>query len=251
MLRALDHSFIFILIAGTYTPFCLVTLQGTWGWGLFAFVWTLAIVGIICRLWLGRKSGTVSIIVYLLMCSLYESFAYPFIVIFSIPPALVGGVVGLRIMHTIEPSIKMDVIAMLGFIIMAGIVVNAAILLMEQALIHIAEGMHPQDAMLASVRNRLRPIFMTASSILGFIPLVASSGAGSELYRGMGAVQLGGMALSTIFTLVLVPTIFSLWIDARAALRSRFGKKPKEINGQGTGEEADVKYQAEQVNSLH
>lgn len=67
ILRALDHSFIFILIAGTYTPFCLVTLQGVWGWGLFAFVWTLAIIGIICRLWLGRKSGTVSIIVYLLM----------------------------------------------------------------------------------------------------------------------------------------------------------------------------------------
>jgi HAE1 family hydrophobic/amphiphilic exporter-1 len=190
------------------------------------------------------------IIIYLLMCSLYESFSYPFIVIFSIPPALVGGVVGLRIMHAIEPTIKMDVIAMLGFIIMAGIVVNAAILLLEQALIHIGEGMHPQDAMLESVRNRLRPIFMTASSILGFIPLVASSGAGSELYRGMGAVQLGGMALSTLFTLVLVPTIFSLWVDARAGLLSRLGKKPQDLNGNGNGEEADVKYQPEQVNRL-
>ena len=190
------------------------------------------------------------IIIYLLMCSLYESFSYPFIVLFSIPPALVGGVVGLRIMHAIEPTIKMDIIAMLGFIIMAGIVVNAAILLLEQALIHIGEGMHPQDAMLESVRNRLRPIFMTASSILGFIPLVASSGAGSELYRGMGAVQLGGMALSTLFTLVLVPTIFSLWVDARAGLLSRLGKKPPELNGNGNGEEADVKYQPGQVNSL-
>jgi HAE1 family hydrophobic/amphiphilic exporter-1 len=139
---------------------------------------------------------------------------------------------------------------MLGFIIMAGIVVNAAILLLEQALIHIGEGMHPQDAMLESVRNRLRPIFMTASSILGFIPLVASSGAGSELYRGMGAVQLGGMALSTLFTLVLVPTIFSLWVDARAGLLLRLGKKPQESNGNGNGDEADVKYQPEQVNSL-
>ncbi|NQD37840.1 hemolysin III family protein [Permianibacter sp. IMCC34836] len=67
VLRALDHSFIFVLIAGTYTPFCLVTLQGVWGWGLFAFVWSLAVIGIICRLWLGRKSGTASVIVYLLM----------------------------------------------------------------------------------------------------------------------------------------------------------------------------------------
>ena len=75
---------------------------------------------------------------------------------------------------------------MLGFIIMAGIVVNAAILLVEQALNHMQEGMHPQDAIIESARNRLRPIFMTASSILGFLPLVASSGAGSELYRGHG-----------------------------------------------------------------
>src|SRR5690606_20507448 len=101
-----------------------------------------------------------------------------------------------------------------------GIVVNAAILLMEQTLNHMRQGMHPQEAVLEAVRNRLRPIFMTASSILGFIPLVASSGAGSELYRGMGAVQLGGMAVSTIFTLILVPTIFSLWMDAKAGLLS-------------------------------
>jgi len=177
------------------------------------------------------------IITYLLLCSLYESFSYPFIVLFSIPPALVGGVIGLRIMHAIEPTVKMDVIAMLGFIIMAGIVVNAAILLMEQTLNHMRQGMHPQEAVLEAVRNRLRPIFMTASSILGFIPLVASSGAGSELYRGMGAVQLGGIALSTIFTLILVPTIFSLWMDAKAGLLSLMGKTPKELmpNGNGNG----------------
>jgi HAE1 family hydrophobic/amphiphilic exporter-1 len=190
------------------------------------------------------------IIIYLLMCSLYESFAYPCIVLFSIPPALVGGVVGLKIMHTIEPTIKMDVIAMLGFIIMAGIVVNAAILLVEQALHHMSEGMYPQDAMLESVRNRLRPIFMTASSILGFIPLVASSGAGSELYRGMGAVQLGGMVLSTLVTLVLVPTVFSLWIDVRTKLLPHFVKHPKELNGNGHVAEVELDYQPERVKTL-
>jgi HAE1 family hydrophobic/amphiphilic exporter-1 len=175
------------------------------------------------------------LITYLLMCSLYESFSYPFIVLFSIPPAMVGGVISLRIMHAIEPTVKMDIIAMLGFIIMAGIVVNAAILLMEQTLNHMRQGLPPREAMLEAVRDRLRPIFMTASSILSFIPLVASSGAGSELYRGMGAVQLGGMALSTIFTLILVPTIFTLWIDARAGLLSLLGKTPKELNGNGNG----------------
>jgi len=166
------------------------------------------------------------LITYLLMCSLYESFAYPFIIIFSIPPAMVGGVLGLRLMHTIEPTVKLDVLAMLGFIIMAGVVVNAAILLVEQALNHMQEGMPPQEAIIESARNRLRPIFMTASSILGFLPLVVSSGAGSELYRGMGAVQLGGMTLSTLFTLVLVPTVFSLWVDTRAGILRLFRRTP-------------------------
>jgi HAE1 family hydrophobic/amphiphilic exporter-1 len=166
------------------------------------------------------------LITYLLMCSLYESFTYPFIIIFSIPPAMVGGVLGLRLMHSIEPTVKLDVLAMLGFIIMAGVVVNAAILLVEQALQYMQEGMPPQQAIIESARNRLRPIFMTSSSILGFLPLVISSGAGSELYRGMGAVQLGGMTLSTLFTLVLVPTVFSLWIDTQAGIVRLFRGTP-------------------------
>ena len=165
-------------------------------------------------------------VIYLLMCSLFESWVSPFIIMFSVPPALVGGVLGLNIMHAIEPAVKLDVVSMLGFIIMAGIVVNAAILLVDQALNHMREGMDPQDAIIESARNRLRPIFMTASSIFGFLPLIVSSGPGSELYRGMGAVQLGGMALSTLFTLVLVPTVFSLWIDAQAALRVLVRRKP-------------------------
>ena len=67
---------------------------------------------------------------------------------------------------------------------------------------------------------------MTSSSILGFLPLVLSSGAGSELYRGMGAVQLGGMTLSTLFTLVLVPTVFSLWVDTHAGIVCLFRRRP-------------------------
>jgi HAE1 family hydrophobic/amphiphilic exporter-1 len=86
---------------------------------------------------------------------------------------------------------------------------------------------------------------MTASSILGFLPLVLSSGAGSELYRGMGAVQLGGMLLSTLFTLVLVPTVFSLWIDAQAGLRSLFRRKPPAVRE----EELLLVPQQEQVQS--
>jgi hydrophobic/amphiphilic exporter-1 (mainly G- bacteria), HAE1 family len=196
------------------------------------------------------------VVIYLLMCSLYESFTYPFIIMFSVPPAMVGGVLGVRLLHHIEPTVKLDVVTMLGFIIMAGVVVNAAILLVEQALNHMHEGMHPQDAIIESARNRLRPIFMTASSILGFLPLVVSSGAGSELYRGMGAVQLGGMALSTVFTLILVPTLFSLWMDARSGLLSLLGRKPKELNGNGhgnghgTSEEIALTYQSRSTHDL-
>jgi HAE1 family hydrophobic/amphiphilic exporter-1 len=196
------------------------------------------------------------VVIYLLMCSLYESFTYPFIIMFSVPPAMVGGVLGVRLLHHIEPTVKLDVVTMLGFIIMAGVVVNAAILLVEQALNHMQEGMHPQDAILESARNRLRPIFMTASSILGFLPLIASSGAGSELYRGMGAVMLGGMALSTVFTLVLVPTMFSLWMDTRAGLLALLGRKPKELNGNGNGhghrngEEVALTYQSRSMDDV-
>lgn len=67
ILRTLDHSAIYLLIAGTYTPFCLVNLEGAWGWGIFAAIWTLAIIGIVSRVWLGRKSSKVSVAIYLLM----------------------------------------------------------------------------------------------------------------------------------------------------------------------------------------
>jgi hypothetical protein len=74
---------------------------------------------------------------------------------------------------------------------------------------------------------------MTASSIFGFLPLIISSGPGSELYRGMGAVQLGGMTLSTLFTLILVPTVFSLWIDAESALLALWRRKRKREEAPG------------------
>ena len=67
ILRTLDHSAIYLLIAGTYTPFCLVNLEGAWGWGIFAAIWTLAITGIVSRVWLGRKSNKISVAIYLLM----------------------------------------------------------------------------------------------------------------------------------------------------------------------------------------
>jgi HAE1 family hydrophobic/amphiphilic exporter-1 len=156
------------------------------------------------------------IIVYLLMCSLFESFSYPFIIMFSVPLAATGGILGVKLANTFEETIKMDVITMLGFIILAGVVVNSAILLVHQALNNIREGSSPREAILESLESRLRPIFMTVTTtVFGMLPVVIATGAGSELYRGLGSAILGGLILSTIFTIFLVPTLFSLWMTTK------------------------------------
>ena len=101
---------------------------------------------------------------------------------------------------------------MLGFIILVGIVVNNAILLVHQTLHHLhKEGMSFEDSILAATRNRIRPIFMsTLTSVFGMLPLVVFPGAGSELYRGLGSVVVGGLALSAVLTLAIVPPLLSL-----------------------------------------
>ena len=82
--------------------------------------------------------------------------------------------------------------------------------------------MPPRDAILESVRTRIRPIFMTTiTTVLGLLPLVIFPGAGSELYRGLGSVVLGGLLVSTFFTLILVPTLLSVALDAKAMLAGR------------------------------
>ena len=114
---------------------------------------------------------------------------------------------------------------MLGFIILIGTVVNNAILIVHQSLNHMRqEGMEPRQAIRRSVRNRVRPIFMSVStSVCGMAPLVLFPGAGSELYRGLGSVVVGGLIVSTTFTLFLVPALLSLGLDLRAALTRRLG----------------------------
>jgi len=167
------------------------------------------------------------LVVYLLMCSLFESWSTPLIIMFTVPLAATGGVLAVRLANAFEPAIKMDVITMLGFVILAGIVVNNAILIIHQALNNMREGWQPQEAILESVRTRIRPIFMTtATTVFGMLPLVFSRGSGSELYRGLGAAVVGGLVVSTLFTLILIPVLYSLWMDAKGALAFRFATKP-------------------------
>jgi HAE1 family hydrophobic/amphiphilic exporter-1 len=166
------------------------------------------------------------VITYLLMAALFESFLYPFVVMFSVPLAAVGGFAGLRIvrwvsmMDPVTPEQSLDVLTMLGFVILIGVVVNNAILIVHQSLNNIRhEGMAANDAIRESVRTRTRPIFMSSlTSIFGMTPLVIMPGAGSELYRGLGSVVMGGLLVSTIFTLFVIPALFSLCIGAKATI---------------------------------
>jgi HAE1 family hydrophobic/amphiphilic exporter-1 len=160
----------------------------------------------------------VLVITYLLLAALFGNFLHPLVIMFSVPLAAFGGFLGLRV-----AGADLDMLTMLGFIILIGTVVNNAILIVHQSLNHMRqEGMESREAIRAAVRNRFRPIFMSVStSVLGMMPLILFPGAGSELYRGLGSVVVGGLLVSTVFTLILVPTLFSLSLDMREAVVRR------------------------------
>ncbi|MEL0107280.1 MAG: efflux RND transporter permease subunit [Rhodospirillaceae bacterium] len=151
------------------------------------------------------------VIVYLVMAILLESFIYPFIIMLSVPLATAGGVAGLVVLNLYKFH-ALDMLTLLGFVILIGIVVNNAILLVHQTLYQIREhGLAVTDAIYESTRNRIRPIFMsTLTSIFGMMPLVLFPGAGSELYRGLGSVVLGGLAFSAVLTLAIIPPLLGL-----------------------------------------
>jgi len=190
----------------------------------------------------GTLLGTLSsslvlalIVVYLLMCVLFQSFMKPLVIMFTVPLATLGGFAALfavflwSSMDPYMPIQTLDVLTMLGFILLIGVVVNNAILIVHQT-INFLEGrsevehdwgerdsrgaMTPRSAIAEAVRTRVRPIFMgMLTSVGGMLPLVLMPGSGSELYRGLGSVVVGGLLVSTIFTLLLVPLVLSLVLD--------------------------------------
>jgi hydrophobic/amphiphilic exporter-1 (mainly G- bacteria), HAE1 family len=149
------------------------------------------------------------IITYLLMAALFENFLYPFIILFTIPLAAAGGFVGLRAVNAFIAPQSFDVLSMLGFIILIGTVVNNAILIVHQSLNNVRyNGLAGKEAVSNAVATRIRPIFMSATtSLLAMLPMVLSTGSGSELYRGLGSILLGGIAMSTVFTLFVIPSL--------------------------------------------
>ena len=157
-------------------------------------------------------------ITYLLMAVLFESFVYPLIIMLSVPLATAGGVAGLIVLNQFVYQ-PLDMLTMLGFVILVGIVVNNAILLVHQTLYLIREeAFEPTAAIREATRNRLRPIFMsTLTSIGGMLPLVLFPGAGSELYRGLGSVVVGGLSLSAVLTLAIIPPLLGIFLGLHEA----------------------------------
>lgn len=154
------------------------------------------------------------IIIYLLMAALFGNFIYPIVIMFTVPLATAGGFVGLKLTNMFLAPQPLDVLTMLGFIILVGIVVNSAILIVHQSLnlIH-KEGMDHKEAILEATRTRIKPIYMSAlTSIFGMLPLVLIPGPGSEFYRGLGSVITGGLVLSTFLTIFVTPALLMFFI---------------------------------------
>jgi HAE1 family hydrophobic/amphiphilic exporter-1 len=175
------------------------------------------------------------VVVFLVMAALFESWLYPLVILFTVPLATVGGFLGLRAVHEWTSAMpfveaqQLDVLTMLGFVILIGIVVNNAILIVHQALNFMrGEGdipgyegqkVEPRRAIAEAVRTRVRPVLMsTFTSIGGMLPLVLFPGAGSELYRGLGSVVVGGLLVAGVFTLLLTPLLMSVVFDIRKFL---------------------------------
>ncbi len=172
------------------------------------------------------------IITYLLMSALFGNFIYPLVILFTVPLAAAGGFLGLWLENTFIAAQPMDILTMLGFVILIGVVVNNAILIVHQSLNNIRiHGMGHKEGVRESVRTRLRPIFMSAfTSIFGMLPLAVAPGPGSELYRGLGSVVLGGLATSTVFTIFVIPAMLLFFIGM---------EKPGSLKENGTPKEDD------------
>jgi multidrug efflux pump subunit AcrB len=166
---------------------------------------------------LGANFLTAIGLLLLIMAGLFRSFKDAFFVVISIPLAAVGGVFAITIVNIINFQ-PLDLLGMIGFIILLGLVVNNAILLVAQTRAAEARGLNREDALRQALRYRLRPIFMsTLTSLCGMLPLLVVPGAGSEIYRGMAAAIVGGMSVSTLFTLLLLPSLLQLTPNLREA----------------------------------
>jgi len=167
------------------------------------------------------------VITYLLMAALFGNFFYPLIILVTLPLAAAGGFIGLSLTNTFLATQALDILTMLGFVILIGIVVNNAILIVHQSLNLVRHhGIEHKEAVIEATHSRLRPIFMsTLTSVFGMLPLILAPGPGSEFYRGLGSVITGGLAFSTLFTLFVIPALLLFAIKMEDVKIIKEGKK--------------------------
>lgn len=160
--------------------------------------------------------GASILFVYLIMVALYDSWIYPFVVMFSIPVAMVGAFLALALSMSV-----LDIFTMLGIIMMVGLVAKNAILLVDFANQAKAEGLSTVEALIEAGRTRLRPILMTTLAMaIGFLPIALAKGAGSEWKNGLAWALIGGLTSSMILTLLIVPVVY-LFMDGIKAYTMR------------------------------
>ncbi|MCR5454644.1 MAG: efflux RND transporter permease subunit [Bacteroidales bacterium] len=151
--------------------------------------------------------GLIVILVYIVMASQFESLSKPFIIMMSIPFAISGVIFALLITGT-----TLNMVGMLGVIMLAGIVVKNGIVLVDYINLMRDRDLELNEAIVVSGRSRLRPVLMTAATtILGMIPMALSSGEGAEIWAPMGVVVIGGLIVSTVITLIIVPVLYAIF----------------------------------------
>jgi multidrug efflux pump subunit AcrB len=165
--------------------------------------------------------GLALLVLFLLMAALFRSVRDSAIVMLTVPLASFGGVLAIRLLNLFTPQ-TLDLLTMVGFIILMGIVVNNAILLVDRTRSSEREGLSRRDAVHAALGERARPILATSlTTLFGLLPLVLIPGPGAALYRGLATVIAGGMVVNTVFMLVLLPALLRLGEPASSAVAVR------------------------------
>ena len=161
------------------------------------------------------------IMVYMVMASQFESLMSPFVIMFSLPFAFVGVILGLWLTDT-----ALGVMAMIGILILIGIVVKNGIVLIDYLILCRERGMGILDASVMAARSRLRPILMTTlTTVLGMIPMAVGTGEGSEMWKSLGMTVCWGLSISTVVTLILIPTMYCVFATRQEKRKARKAAK--------------------------
>lgn len=174
------------------------------------------------------------LLVYIVMAAQFESFTYPFVIMFSIPFAFTGVFIGLALTHT-----PLGVMALVGILMLIGIVVKNGIVLIDYTILCRERGMSINEAVVTAGKSRLRPILMTTlTTVLGMIPLAVGKGEGAEMWNSLGMTVAWGLSVSTLVTLILIPILYAVF--ANVGEKRQLRKKAKLAASTETAPQADT-----------